>query len=219
MVCAPFRLSLGGRSRVNRNRLYACRGQLEGISVPFLLVAPPNRRSRLRPYLLHELCFEKLGCGPLGLASLWTSRRDQAMIVALRCAAEQHQLRVVEFDGHVRPFAFRVPANPGPSLTRAPDRSDCRGEGFVRSAHRMRTSTHMLLFRPKSSPKNTFFSCADGPIETRKQGSSKNPTLDPSKAQMRTFSCTRLAMSRIRSTMALHTSTSAEPRNYIKSIT
>src|ERR1700689_5064752 len=134
MVCAPFRLSLGGRSRANRNRLYACRGQLEGISAPFLLVAPPNRRSGLRPYLLHELCFEKLGCGPLGLASLWTSRRDQAMILALRCAAEQHELRVVEFDGHVRPFAFRVPANPGPSLTRAPDRSDCRGEGFVRSA-------------------------------------------------------------------------------------
>jgi hypothetical protein len=35
MVRAPFRLSLGGRSLVNRNRLYACRGQLERISVPF----------------------------------------------------------------------------------------------------------------------------------------------------------------------------------------
>jgi hypothetical protein len=133
MVCAPFRLSLGGRSLVNRNRLYACRGQLERISVPCLLVAPSNRRSRLRPDLLHERCFDKLGYGPMGLASLWTCRRDQATIVALRCAAEQHELRVAEFDGPVRPFAFRVPANPGPSLTRAPDRSDCRGEGFVRS--------------------------------------------------------------------------------------
>ena len=84
MVCAPFRLSLGGRSLVNRNRLYACRGQLERISVPFLLVAPPNRRSRLRPDLLHDPSFEKLDYRPLGLAALRTCRRNQAMIVALR---------------------------------------------------------------------------------------------------------------------------------------
>ena len=101
MVCPPFHLSLGGRSLVNCNRVYACRGQLERISVPCLLVAPPNRRSRLRPYLLHEFCFEKLGYGPLGLASLWICRRNQAMIIALRGGAEQHKLRIVEFDRHV----------------------------------------------------------------------------------------------------------------------
>ena len=134
MVCALSRLSLGGRRLVNRNRLYACRGQLERISVPCLLVAPPNRRSRLRPDLLHDPSFEKLDYRLLGLGALRTCRRDQAMIVALRCAAEQHELRVVEFDGHVRPFAFQVPANPDPSPTRAPDHSDHRGEGFVRSA-------------------------------------------------------------------------------------
>ena len=58
MVSAPFRLSLGGRS-LNRNRLYAGRGELERVSVPFLLVAPPNRRSSLRPDLLHDPSFEK----------------------------------------------------------------------------------------------------------------------------------------------------------------
>jgi hypothetical protein len=87
--------------------------------------------------LFHELCFEKLGCGPLNLASLWTCRRDQAMIVALRRSAQQHKLRVIEFDGHG--LNARVPGagQSRPSLTRAPDRSDCRGEGFFRG-----TSVH-----------------------------------------------------------------------------
>ena len=56
------------------------------------------------------------------------------MIIALRRSAQQHKLRVVEFDGHVWTLAFREPADPGPSLTRAPDRSDRRGEGFARDA-------------------------------------------------------------------------------------
>ena len=41
------------------------------------------------------------GSGPLGLASLWICRRNQAMIIALRGGAEQHKLRIVEFDRHV----------------------------------------------------------------------------------------------------------------------
>ena len=53
------------------------------------------------------------------------------MIIALRRSAQQHKLRVVEFDRHVWTLAFREPADPGPSLTRAPDRSDRRGEGFA----------------------------------------------------------------------------------------
>ena len=56
------------------------------------------------------------------------------MIIALRRSAQQHKLRVVEFDRHVWTLAFREPADPGPSLTRAPDRSDRRGEGFARDA-------------------------------------------------------------------------------------
>src|ERR1700735_325011 len=100
MVWARFRLSLGGRRLVNLNRLSACRGQLERINVPFLPVAPPNRRSRLRPDLLHDPSFEKLDYRLLGLGALRTCRRSQAMIVALRCASEQYKLRVVEFDGH-----------------------------------------------------------------------------------------------------------------------
>ena len=54
--------------------------------------------------------------------------KRQAMIVALRRGAEQHELRIGEFVGHVRPFALqRGPANPAPSLTQAPDRNDLRG--------------------------------------------------------------------------------------------
>ena len=89
MVCAPFRLSLGGRSLVNRNRLYACRGQLERISGPFPSVAPPNRRSCLRSDLLHEPGFEKLNYRFLGPGALRTCRRNQAMIVALRRSAQR----------------------------------------------------------------------------------------------------------------------------------
>ncbi len=101
MVRVPFRLSFRPPSLVNRDRLRAGCGQLERISLPGLVVAPPDRRSRLRPYLLHKPGFEKLGDGPLGLAALWTCRRNQAMIIALRRSAEQRKLRVVEYDGHV----------------------------------------------------------------------------------------------------------------------
>ena len=102
--------------------------------MPCLLVAPPNRRAPLSPYLLHDPGFKKLDYSLLGLASLWTCRRNQAMIVALRRSAQQHKLRVVEFDGQgLNPRVCRA-GQSRPSLTRAPDRSDCRGEGFVRSA-------------------------------------------------------------------------------------
>ena len=74
--------------------------QLERISLSGFAVAPPDRPSRLRPYLLHEPGFENFGYGPL-LGALWTCRRNQAMIIALRRGAEQHKLRVVAFDGHV----------------------------------------------------------------------------------------------------------------------
>src|SRR5208337_4763465 len=71
------------------------------LRMPRLLVAPPNRRSRFCPHLLYEPGFEMLGYGPMGRAALWTCWRNQAMIIALRSGAEQHKLRVVEFDGHV----------------------------------------------------------------------------------------------------------------------
>src|SRR5271165_1889503 len=98
MVRAPFPNAFRGRRLVNRDRLRAGGSQLERISLPGLAIAPPDRRSRLCPYLLYEPGFEKLGYGPLGLGALWTGRWNQAMIIALRRRAEQHKLRVVEFD-------------------------------------------------------------------------------------------------------------------------
>src|SRR5271166_5271265 len=101
MVRASFRLSMGGPSLVDRDRLRTRGGQLERISLPGFAIAPPDRRSRLCPCLLHEPGFEKLGYGPLGLGALWTCRRNQAVVIALRRSAEQHKLRVVAYDGHV----------------------------------------------------------------------------------------------------------------------
>ena len=167
-LSSPWRLATGCR-RSRRSRRSPYRGSSR---VPCLLVAPPNRRSRLRPCLLHELCFEKLGYFPLGLAEPRTCRRNQAMIIALRRSARQHKLRVVEFDGHVRPFAFRAPANPGPSLTRAPDRSDCRGEGLFRSAS-AHADVHTHAPFPTESQSflgaqtQTFLSCVDMPSPAR----------------------------------------------------
>ena len=72
-LSSPWRLATGCR-RSRRSRRSPYRGSSR---VPCLLVAPPNRRSRLRPCLLHELCFEKLGYFPLGLAEPRTCRQNQ----------------------------------------------------------------------------------------------------------------------------------------------
>ncbi len=58
--------------------------------------------------------------------------KDEKLIAALRRRAEQSTLRFVKFDGHFRTPALRTgPANPAPSLTRAPDRHGL-GAGVVR---------------------------------------------------------------------------------------
>src|SRR5208337_3051679 len=49
--------------------------------------------------------------------------KDEKLIAPLRRRAKQSTLRFVEFDRHFRTPALRTgPANPAPSLTRAPDR-------------------------------------------------------------------------------------------------
>jgi len=101
MVRRPNRLSFGGPGIVDRERLRAGYSKLERISLPGLVVAPPDRRSRLCPYLLHKSGLEQPGYGLLGLAALWTRWLNQAMVIALRGSAEEHKLRVVEFDRHV----------------------------------------------------------------------------------------------------------------------
>ena len=75
------------------------------------------------------------------------------MIIALRRSAQQHKLRVVEFDRHVWTLAFREPADPGPSLTRAPEPERSSGRRVRTRRHsfrgRPRTRTH-ALFRTES---------------------------------------------------------------------
>ena len=87
MVRALFPHAFRGRRLVNRDRFRAGGGQFERIGLPGLVVAPPDRRSCLCPYLLQEPGFEKLGYGPLRLAALWTRWPNQAMIIALRRSA------------------------------------------------------------------------------------------------------------------------------------
>src|SRR5271165_6944688 len=151
---ALFPHAFRGRRLVNRDRFRAGGGQFERIGLPGLVVAPPDRRSCLCPYLLQEPGFEKLGYGPLRLGALWTRWPNQAMIIALRRSAQQHKLRVVEFDRHVWTLAFRSRPIPAPSLTRAPDRSDRRGEGFARDATAFadgHARAHTLSFERKAS--------------------------------------------------------------------
>jgi hypothetical protein len=57
--------------------------------------ATHSRPSRLRPYLLHEPGFEKLGYGPLGLAALWTCRRNQAISWAWSYVSFQRGARLI----------------------------------------------------------------------------------------------------------------------------
>ena len=101
MVRALFPHAFRGRRLVNRDRFRAGYSKLERISLPGLVVAPPDRRSRLCPYLLHKSGLEQPGYGLLGLTALWTRWLNQAMVIALRGSAEEHKLRVVEFDRHV----------------------------------------------------------------------------------------------------------------------
>src|SRR5271166_880260 len=58
MVRALFPHAFRGRRLVNRDRFRAGGGQFERIGLPGLVVAPPDRRSCLCPYLLQEPGFE-----------------------------------------------------------------------------------------------------------------------------------------------------------------
>ena len=101
------------RSPPHRPELVRCRGQ-------------PTRRRVTRARVLRPSCE-----GPIrscrskrsvraasttpssarpDLGALWTRWPNQAMIIALRRSAQQHKLRVVEFDRHVWTLAFREPA-------------------------------------------------------------------------------------------------------------
>ena len=135
---------------VDRDRLRTRGGQLERkfcpVSSSRRQIGPPPSPLSPSQARLREAWLRASGPGrALNLAA------DQAMIIALRRGAEQHKLRVVAYDGHVRTFALLEPPNSGPSLTRAPDRSDRRDEGSPAAPQRPRTSTHMLSFRLKAS--------------------------------------------------------------------
>ncbi len=100
---APFR----GRRTINDDQLRTRQSALDEIV--------EQRRARQRlAFPAHGLDRQQRAW-----ARFWTRWPNQAMIIALRRSAQQHKLRVVEFDGHVWTLAFREPADPGPSRPRA----------------------------------------------------------------------------------------------------
>src|SRR6516225_4319491 len=128
-------------------------GQLERERQIGVLVSTPDRRILLRPDFLNKAFGQKLADCPFHRTEPRAGRGRQILIFALRGSAEQRELRIGEFNGHVRPFAFRTgPANPAPSLTQAPDRNGLRGWVSRAALSAARACTHMLTLEPKASP-------------------------------------------------------------------
>src|SRR5271166_3002850 len=75
-------------------------GQSQRIGQPGLVIAPPDRRSRLRPDLLYEAGADQFASDLLRRGDFQVRRGDKTTIVALRSGAQHDELRVGELDGH-----------------------------------------------------------------------------------------------------------------------
>ena len=73
---------------------------LQRIGQPGLVIAPPDRRSRLRPDLLYEAGADQFASDFSRRGDFQVRRGDKTTIVALRSGAQHHELRVGELDGH-----------------------------------------------------------------------------------------------------------------------
>src|SRR5208337_2721691 len=133
----------------DRDGLQSRRGQLQRVSLPIRIVAPPNVRARLGFDLLSQSRGDQLRCDLLGCGALQTRRSNNAAVFALRGGAQHDELRVGEFDGHGLTLRLWEHGQSGPSPGRAPDRCDRRGEG-VSGGHTRPADVHIhALFRRK----------------------------------------------------------------------
>src|SRR5208337_2882523 len=135
----------------DRDRLQSSRGQLQRVSLPGRIVAPPNVRARLGFDLLSQSRGDQLRCDLLGSGALQTRRSNNAAVFALRGGAEHDELRVGEFDGHGLTPRLWEHGQSGPSPGRAPDRCDRRGEGVSAGHTRPAESTYTLSFEGNAS--------------------------------------------------------------------
>ena len=102
----------------------------------------------------HEAGGDQFASDFLRRSGFHVRRSDKTTIVPPRSGAQHQELGVSELDGHG--WTLRVltgPANPGPSLTRAPVRHDRRGLRVIRVVLSAggRSCTRSL-FEPNASP-------------------------------------------------------------------
>jgi len=163
--------------RVDGDRLSSSGRQRKGIGLPVLLVAPPDRHSRLGIDLLDKASRDQL-CRDLvrrGLLQLFGVR--QAVIVPLRGSAQHDELRVRKFDGHRnQPFIVMRPSQPRPLTDVSPGSGDRSGLRVVRASSIRRAYAFTLSFEGKASlfcafgqplGKTLGFDCSWFPIRRR----------------------------------------------------
>ena len=137
-----------GRRRflVDRDGLQSGRRQLQSQGLAAFTIATPDRRSRFRLDLPYKFRCDQFGCDFLRCAVLQSWRRRKAAVIALRGSPHHRELSVGKLDGH--DFTLRIvkgPANPGPSLTRAPDRKRSPRRRDCKAAHAPHVDTHALF--------------------------------------------------------------------------
>ena len=89
-ICRLYHDRLGSRGR-----------QFERVAHCQLIVPSPDRRVGLRSNLLQESKFLQPNRRPHRLGPPGDRGNNHTAIFALRCAAEENELRVIELDGHV----------------------------------------------------------------------------------------------------------------------
>ena len=140
-------LFVSGRTRVvvriDGDRLRSGGRQPKGVELPVLLVAPPDRHSRLGLDLLDEASRDQLRRDLMRRAAFQLFGQRQAVIVPLRGSAQHDELRVRKFDGHGnRPFTVTRPSQSRPLTDASPGSRDRPGLRVVRRKLNRRGPTH-----------------------------------------------------------------------------
>src|SRR5271166_307357 len=141
----PAWISIPGNENL-RPETFGGRRQLQSQGLAAFTIATPDRRSRFRLDLPYKFRCDQFGCDFLRCPVLQSWRRRKAAVVALRGSPHHRELTVGKLDGH--DLTLRIvkgPANPGPSLTRAPDRKRSPRRRDCKATHAPHVDTHALF--------------------------------------------------------------------------